>query len=142
MGTTTQTEANKAACRHFFRELHNNHNLEIIDELVDPNVVSHDPFPGQVPGSEGLKNTMRMFWEAFPDLRIEIRDMLAENDRVMTRLTATGTHRGTFVNAAPTHNTVAYDEVIVLRLANGKIVEHWAVADALSLMQGVGAVHY
>jgi predicted ester cyclase len=83
---------------------------------------------------------MRMFWEAFPDLHIEILDMLAENDRVMTRLTVSGSHHGFFLDASPTHNTVTYDEIVVLRLVNGKIVEHWAVADALSLMQGVGAM--
>lgn len=140
METSTQIELNKKVCHRFFQELHNNQNLEIIDALVDPNVISHDPFPGQAPGADGLKNTMRMFREAFPDLHIEISDMMAEDDRVMTRLRVSGTHRGVFLEAAPTYNAVTYDEIIVMRLANGKIVEHWAVADALSLMQGIGAV--
>jgi steroid delta-isomerase-like uncharacterized protein len=140
MGTSTQLELNKEICHRFFQELHNNQNLEIIDALVDRNVISHDPFPGQAPGADGLKNTMRMFREAFPDLHVEIRDMLAEDDRVMSRLRVSGTHRGTFFDTPPTGNTVTYDEVVVLRLSNGKIVEHWAVADALSLMQGIGAV--
>jgi steroid delta-isomerase-like uncharacterized protein len=140
METSKLIEQNKRICRRFFEELHNNHNLDIIEELVERDVISHDPFPGQAKGSEGLKNTMQMFQEAFPDLHVEIRDMLAENDRVMTRLTVSGTHSGTFLEFAPTDNKVQYDEVIVLRLANEKIVEHWAVADALSLMQGIGAV--
>jgi predicted ester cyclase len=140
MEMSNQIDLNKRVCQRFFQELHNHHNLEIIDELVDRNVISHDPFPGQAPGADGLKDTIRMFQEAFPDLHVEITDMLAENDRVMTRLKVIGTHSGNFLDAAPTYNTVTYDEVIILRLANGKIVEHWAVADALSLMQGVGAV--
>jgi predicted ester cyclase len=140
MAASKQTEQNKEICRRFFEELHNQHNVTIIDELVAPDVVSHDPFPGQLPGSEGLKNTMQMFWTGLPDLHVEIKDMLAENDRVMTRLNVKGTHTGTFLESAPTNNAVMYDEVIILRIANGKIVEHWAVADALSLMQGVGAV--
>jgi predicted ester cyclase len=140
MNSSTQTELNKWMCRRFFQELHNNRNLSIIDELVDRNVVSHDPFPGQEPGREGLKNTIRIFHDAFPDLHVEIRDMLAENDRVMTRLRISGTHEGTFMDATPTHNAVIYDEMIVLRVDHGKIVEHWAVADALPLMQGIGMV--
>jgi hypothetical protein len=140
METSTQTENNKKICHRFFEELHNNHNLKIIDELVDKAVVSHDPFPGQAPGADGLKETIQMFQNAFPDLHVEIRDMLAEGNRVMTRLSVRGTHAGPFLDATPTHNPVAYDEIIILRLANGKIVEHWAVADALALMQGIGAV--
>jgi predicted ester cyclase len=131
---------NKEICERFFLELHNKNNYNIIDELVDPYVISHDPFPGQAPGAIGLKDTMRMFREAFPDLHVIIKDMLGEGDRVMTRLTVTGTHDGKFMGASPTHNEITYDEVIVLRIANGKIVEHWAVADALSLMQGIGAM--
>ena len=139
MEISKQLEANKAICQRFFQELHNNQNLEIIDALVDHDVISHDPFPGQAAGANGLKNTMRMFREAFPDLHVEILDMLAEGDRVMSRLRVSGTHRGAFLDMSPTGNAVTYDEVIILRLANGKIVEHWAVADALSLMQGIGA---
>jgi steroid delta-isomerase-like uncharacterized protein len=140
MAASKQTEQNKEICRRFFEELHNQHNVSIIDELVAHDVVSHDPFPGQLPGSEGLKNTMHMFWTGLPDLHVEIKDMLAEDDRVMTRLAVKGTHTGTFLESVPTNNSVMYDEVIILRITNGKIVEHWAVADALSLMQGVGAV--
>jgi predicted ester cyclase len=140
METLKQIELNKKICRYFFYELHNRRNLKVIDDLVDDNVISHDPFPGQMPGAYGLKNTMQMFREAFPDLYIEIKDMLAENDRVMTRLCVSGTHSGTFMDIAPTHNTISYDEIIVLRLTNGKIVEHWAIADALTLMLGIGAV--
>jgi predicted ester cyclase len=138
MNTSTQSELNKWMCRRFFQELHNNRNLAIIEELVDRNVVSHDPFPGQKPGRDGMRDTITLFHDAFPDMHVEIRDMLAENDRVMTRLRISGTHEGSFMEAMPTHNAVIYEEVIILRIDHGKIVEHWAVADTLSLMQGIG----
>lgn len=134
------TSLNKRLCRTFFDELHNKQNLEIIDRLVDPNVVSHDPFPNQAEGSKGFRDTMQLFRSAFPDMSAKINDMIAENDKVMTKLTVYGTHLGEFMGIGPTKNKIEYEEVIILRIADGKIVEHWAVADALSLMQQVGAI--
>jgi steroid delta-isomerase-like uncharacterized protein len=134
------TDKNKAICNRFFEQLHNKGNFDVIDEVVHPNVVSHDPFPGQVPGSAGLRNTMTIFRSAFPDLKVTVNDVIAEKDKVMTKFTATGTHKGTFMNIPPTNNKISYEEVVILRLKEGKIVEHWAVADALSLMQQVGAI--
>jgi steroid delta-isomerase-like uncharacterized protein len=131
---------NKSVCKRFFEELHNKGNLEIIYELVDPNVVSHDPFPGQAQGAQGLKETMKIFRTAFPDLRVEVNDTIAEGDKVMNKFTVTGTHKGEFMNMAPTGKKISYEEVVILRLENGKIVEHWAVADALALMQQIGAI--
>ena len=134
------TSLNKSLCRTFFEELHNKQNLEIIDRLVDPNVVSHDPFPNQAEGSKGFRDTMQLFRSAFPDMSAKINDMIAENNKVVTKITVYGTHLGEFMGIGPTKNKIEYEEVIILRIADGKIVEHWAVADALSLMQQVGAI--
>jgi predicted ester cyclase len=133
-------ETNKEICRRFFDELHNKHNLRIIDQLVAGNVVSHSPFPGQKPGAAGLKETMEVFHAAFPDLSIQTIHLLAEGDKVVGYFTVSGTHRGEFMGEAPTGRKVSYEEVVVLRLKDDKIVEHWAVADALALMQGIGAI--
>ena len=131
---------NKSLCRTFFEELHNKQNPGIIDQLVDPNVLSHDPFPNQAEGSRGFRETMQLFRSAFPDMTAKINDMIAENDKVMTKITVHGTHLGEFMGIAASHNKIEYEEIIILRIANGKIVEHWAVADALSLMQQIGAI--
>ena len=135
------TQHNKEICKRFFDELQNKKNLDIIDELVEKNVISHDPFPGQAPGSAGLRTTMQIFHKAFPDLSVKINDMIAEDDKVMTKLTVTGSHQNLFMEIAPTGNKINYEEVIILRLKNDKITEHRAVADALSLMQQLGAIH-
>lgn len=66
--------------------------------------------------------------------------MIAEGDKVMNKFTATGTHQGNFMEISPTRNKISYEEVVILRLKNGKIVEHWAVADAPTLMQQLGAI--
>jgi predicted ester cyclase len=133
-------ESNKEICRRFFNEVHNRHNLDVIDELVAADVVSHSPFPGQKPGVAGVKETMATFIGAFPDLSIQFTHLLAEGDKVMGYFTVSGTHRGELLGKPPTGRRVSYEEVIVLRVKSGKIVEHWAVADALSLMQGIGAI--
>lgn len=88
---------NKNICFNFFEQLHNKQNLSIIDKYVSSNVVSHDPFPGQRPGAEGLKDTIKLFRSAFPDLHVIINDMIAEGDKVMIKLTAKGTHQGEFM---------------------------------------------
>jgi predicted ester cyclase len=131
---------NKTICKRFFDELHNKGNFNVIDELVDINVVSHDPFPGQAKGSKGLRDTMLIFRKAFPDMGVKLNDMIAENDKVMSKFTVTGTHKGEFMNIKPGGKKITYEEVVILRLEKGKIVEHWAVADALSLMQQIGAI--
>jgi steroid delta-isomerase-like uncharacterized protein len=133
-------EKNKQICRDFLEELHNKGNLDIIDVYVDENVVSHDPFPGQAPGAKGIHETMELFLRAFPDKRIIFNDMLAENDKVMIKFTTVGTHKGEFMGLPASGNAISYEEVLILRLQNGKIVEHWAVADTLGFMQQVGAI--
>ena len=83
---------------------------------------------------------MKLFRSAFPDMSVKINDMIAENDKVMSKLTVNGTHSGEFMGIAPSKNKIEYEEIVILRIEDGKIVEHWAVADALSLMQQIGAI--
>ncbi|MBS1776218.1 MAG: ester cyclase [Bacteroidetes bacterium] len=133
---------NKEICKRFFDELHDKGNFDIIDELVHPNVISHDPFPGQPEGSEGVRSTMKIFRTAFPDLKLIHNDMIAEDDRVMIKFTATGTHQAEFMYIPATGNKIAYEEVVILRLKDGKITEHWAVADAMALLQQLGVKNF
>lgn len=142
MDNVTITKKNKEICKRFFDELHDKGNFDIIDELVHPNVISHDPFPGQPEGSEGVRQTMKIFRKAFPDLKLEHNDMIAEDDRVMIKFTATGTHHSTFMHIPATGNKIAYEEVVILRLKDGKITEHWAVADAMALLQQLGVKNF
>ena len=128
---------NKRICHRFFEELLNKGRLSVIDELVDPNLLSHDPFPGQAPGSQGLKDTTKLFMKAFPDMRVIFKDTIAEGDKVMNRFTVKGTHKGNFMGIKPSGRKIAYEEIIILRLKDQKIVEHWALADALTLMQQI-----
>jgi steroid delta-isomerase-like uncharacterized protein len=133
-------EENKAVFRRFHTEVIGRGNLDVIDEVVHPDAVSHDPLPGQAPGAAGLKDAMAMFRRAFPDLTATAEDTIAEGDRVVTRFSVTATHEGAFMGLAATGQHVSYQEVVIVRITDGMIVEHWAVADVLTMMQQLGAV--
>jgi predicted ester cyclase len=76
---------------------------------------------------------------AFPDLHVEIDDLIAEDDQVAARLTFSGTHRGDFRGIAPTGRGITFSAVRIYRLADGKITGSWAVQDALGLISQLTA---
>ncbi|HYD89246.1 MAG TPA: ester cyclase [Vitreimonas sp.] len=131
---------NKRRYERFVDRVVNAKDYDVADEIIAADVVSHDPFPGQKPGPAGVKDTFRQFHAAFPDLRAEIANLIAEDDNVACHLVVTGTHTGEFMGHEPTGNPIRFEEVLVLRFEDGKVVEHWAVADVLGLMQAIGAV--
>lgn len=84
--------------------------------------------------SGGAAELHQTLTAAFPDLQIQIEDMVAEADRVVTRLTLTGTHRGTFRGLEPTGRQVSFGAIRIYQLADGKVVDTWANQDALGLL--------
>jgi len=133
------SEQNKTVFRRIVEEVFNQGKLATADEL-GTEYMEHSPAPGQAPGIDGFKQMVQMFRGAFPDLRITIEDLIAEGDRVVGRMTTSGTHRGEFMGLAPTGKRFTISEIHILRFANGKILEHWGVADDLGMMQQLGAV--
>jgi steroid delta-isomerase-like uncharacterized protein len=116
----------------------NQGDLGAIDELFAEDFVEHQP--GIAPGREGVKGSIRFLRTAFPDLRLAVQDVAAEGDRVWLRISATGTHAGPFGEAPATGRTFRIDVIDVARIARGRIVEHWGVADRTSLAQQIGLV--
>lgn len=108
------------------------------DIYIDTNVVTHDGMPGQAPGIEGVKRAFRELRSAFPDMTVETKDIIAENDKVVGRFVVSGTNTGSFMGMAATGNKFTYDEIVIVRFENGKIVEHWAEMDSLGMMQQLG----
>jgi predicted ester cyclase len=96
--------------------------------------------PGVPAGLEGVKQVFRLLHTAFPDLQIEIEDLIPEGDLVVGRVTARGSHQGEFMGIAPTGKPVSFNAIDVVRIAGGKIVERWSQADNLALLQQLGAV--
>ena len=115
-------------------------NLTLLDAVIDANIVDNNPAPGQEPGLEGVKKAFSSFAAAFPNPHFTIDDMIAEGDKVASRLTLRGTHRGDFQGIPPTGMQVVQTGIDILRVAGGKVVERWGEFDNLGLLQQLGVV--
>ena len=115
---------NRALAYRYVEEVFNQGNLAVIDELVDSGFVEHNPFPDQAPGIAGEKQAVSMLRTAFPDLHTTIEDIITEHDKMVIRLTSRGTQREEFMGN-PAGSEVIMSEIHILRIANGKAVEHW-----------------
>jgi steroid delta-isomerase-like uncharacterized protein len=133
------SEDSKALMRRFNEEV-NAGNLDVIDELLSEDFVEHEEFPGIEPTREGVKQFFAMLRSAFPDLRMEDHEMVAEGDLVFARSTMSGTHQGEFMSLPPTGKRMEVQVMDLVRLRDGKAVEHWGVTDAMTMMQQLGAM--
>lgn len=91
-------------------------------------------------GLEGHNAIVALFRAAFPDQWWQIEDLIAEGDRVVARTTMTGTHRGDFFGIPATGRAVTLSGVHIMRIADGRIAEHWGNNDDLGLMRQLGAI--
>ena len=132
-------EDNKAIVRRFVEEVQGQHNLAALDELFSPEFVDHSGMVNP-PTLEGAHQFFAMMFTAFPDMRMTIRQQIAESDRVLTHKTFRGTHQGPFMGIPASGNKVSFDIMDIFTIKDGKITEHWTVGDMLSLMQQIGAV--
>jgi steroid delta-isomerase-like uncharacterized protein len=133
------SEDNKALARAEF-EVWSTGDVERLDDLVATDVVHHDPYdPNAADGLDGLKRTIALNREAFPDMRIEIEDQVAEGDKVVTRWVATMTHEGALGDTAATGKRVRVTGTTIERFEDGKVVEAWRSMDTLGLLRQIGA---
>jgi steroid delta-isomerase-like uncharacterized protein len=110
-------------------------------ELVADDFVEHDEVPGHPPTKEGMLDYFHALLAAFPDLRLDVEDVIAEGDKTVARVRASATHRGEFMGVPPTEKRAEIQLIDIMRFDDaGLVAEHWGVADLLSLMQQLGAV--
>jgi steroid delta-isomerase-like uncharacterized protein len=133
-------EENKALVRRFVEEVQSQGNIDALDEICSPEFVNHSAPPGVPSNCEGVKQLTVMFRQAFPDSYFTVEDMLAEGDKVATRKTFHGSHQGEFMGIPPTGQQVSMELIDIVRIADGRVVEHWAVGDNLGMMQQLGIV--
>ena len=136
------SEPNKALSRRGLEEVWHQGKLEVIDELVAANFVFNNPtLPGgKVTGPEAYKQWVQMNRAAFPDVRLTVNDQVAEGDKLVTRWTVTGTHKGALMGIAPTGKRVTGTGITIEHSRGGKVVESWENGDALGILQQLGVV--
>jgi|HubBroStandDraft_6_1064221.scaffolds.fasta_scaffold119790_2 steroid delta-isomerase-like uncharacterized protein len=136
------SEANKNLVRRWFEEVWNQGREETIDELFAANGVGYGLGDTEAPvhGPAEFKPFVRNLRGALPDLHMTIEDILAEGDKVTVRITVEGTHKGGQLGVAPSGRRVKIAGVVIIRIANGKIVEGWNSWDQLGLLRQIGAL--
>ena len=102
--------------------------------------VDHDPAPDQGPGRDGFRDFWNTMLTGFPDVHIEPRHEVVDDDHVVVAYTVTGTHDGEFNGVAPTGRKIEINGIQIGRFENGQIVERWGSSDELGIMQQIGAV--
>ena len=134
------TAENKALVQRMVEVIQNQHQLDRMADFFVPNFVNHlDHAPDSPLNSiEKAQQVFHQMFTALPDLRVTIQQQVAEGDTVMTHKTFQGTHLGAFMGVEPSGQPITFGVIDILRVENGKIVEHWAIQDRLGLMQQLG----
>lgn len=119
----------------------NAHDPNRYGKLLDENHVwESDTVPAPVMGREAVLQLMQMYFRAFPDLHFEIDQMLASGEYVVTRYTATGTHRGELMGIPATNKLAKTRGCTVSKIQNGKLVHGWVYWDTGALMRQLGVL--
>ena len=133
-------QENIAVLGRFIEEVINQGNLNATDHIVHEDFVELDPLPGQHQGREGLKEIISMMRAAFPDIHWVAEETIAAGDKVVTRFTWTGTHRGPFLRIPATGRHVRVKGVVIDRLSGGKMADSRILMDSLGMMQQLGVI--
>ena len=134
------SDSNKNVVRRLLEDGFNKGNMAIVDDLLDNNYVYREPTLGEKRGKQGCKEVFSTYKNAFPDAQLHIDEQIEEGDRVVTRWTATGTHRGPLMGISPTNKQIKVQGIIISRCHNGKVVEDFETWDVLGMLRQLGAV--
>jgi steroid delta-isomerase-like uncharacterized protein len=131
---------NIAVIGRFLEEVVNQGRLEVADQIVEEKFVELDPLPGQRDGREGLKEVIAMLRSAFPDMHWVVDETIASGDKVVTRFTWTGTHRGNFMGIPATGRPVKVKGVVIDRLSAGMMSDSRILMDNVAMLQQLGVM--
>jgi steroid delta-isomerase-like uncharacterized protein len=135
------SEEIKALVRRQEEDLFGGGDLELADEIYATDYVGHDPSnPEEVRGLQAAKQAAADYRRAFPDLRVTVEELIAEEDKVAARLRVRGTHLGDLNGIAPTGRRVDFTGIVISRVEGGRIAEDWANFDDLGMMRQLGVI--
>ena len=133
------TKENEAIERRFFEAM-NERNVAALDKLLADKFVDHSPSGGLTPDREGTKQFFTMAFAAFPDFHSTLEDMITAGDKVVSRFTASGTHKGEWMGIPATGKRMTSPGISIHRMAGGKIVDNWVSMDMLGVLQQLGVI--
>lgn len=134
---------NKATYRRFLDAINTGELATIsktIDDIVHPDLVFHAPIPPGTTGAQAMKQVWAVLLRAFPDIQVAGADVIAEGDKLACRNVVTGTHLGEYLGLAPTGRSITYNEMFIVRFAEGRAAEIWPVVDGLSQRTQLGLI--
>ncbi len=130
------TEQNKEIFRRVIEEGFNKGNLQALDECFTPQVIVHQfDMPSTL---EGMKGSVSYLRDTYAPFSLTIEDMVADGDMVWARMTGRGTDSKGLMGRPPTGRSFAIAVIDVVRIENGKIVEHWGVPDRFHQLAQLG----
>ena len=138
MAGRSDLDANKALVRRFFEEGLSRGNLDLVDTLVASDAVMHHPHILDAPKS--VRGSVEMLRRAFPDLSVEVVDLIAEGDRVAAFLRLSGTNTGAYRRGGATNRQASMRAFFFWRIDEGRLVESWGVADRFDFLQQLGII--
>ncbi len=129
----------KAIARRLYDEGVNRGNVNIFDEILAPDFVEHEEtLPGLPPNRETVKEFMSIVRNAFPDVHMDVDDLLQDGDKVVARVTMSGTHQGEFMGIPPTGKQFEVQLIDILQFRDDRCVAHWGVTDTAKMMEQLG----
>lgn len=138
---STREAENKELLRRFQDEVFGKGNLDLVDELFAGDFVGHSAgAEGDIHGPEEYKAFVATVRAASSDMEVTVEDRIAEGDKVVQRVVATGTHDGEFMGIEPTGNRFEISGIDIYRIEDGKFVEGWEAADMMGMMQQLGVM--
>jgi predicted ester cyclase len=137
--TKSAVTSPEAVVRRLLEEGFSQGRAGVVDQLVADDMVEHQARgPGHPAGPAGVKAVIASLRRAFPDFRLAVQDLAVAGEVVWTRNLATGTHEGPFQNRQPTGRRISIAVYDVMRVRDGRIVEHWGLPDHLALLAQIG----
>ena len=133
-----QSEENRELVRRMHAELFASGDIEVLDQFFADEFISHNMPPGLEQGRDGVRSFFTVLRDGLDDIEVTIDELVAEGDRVAVATTTTGRHTGQLLGIEPTGRTVSFTGIDMVRIEDGRIVEHRGLTDTVGLLRQLG----
>ncbi len=129
--------SNRTLINRLFSDILNRNKPSAIHEIIAVDYFEQDLLEGQSQGIKGVEERLQILFNAFPDAKYELLDLIAESDKVVARWRMTGTHNGVFLDIPPTGKSISIKGIDIYKIENGMISSHWNEVDMLGLINQI-----